>query len=72
MLNVFCFFLFLFFCFCLFFFFFFFGASHALSPGDKQKAKFIQVRRFTENDYVYALHSLIGRHSVQNVFQLEK
>ena len=48
--------------------------SNALSRGDMQGAKFKQVRRFTEKlkKRVYAVHSLIRRHSVQNkIFNLK-
>ena len=69
--------------FFFFFFFFFFcilyapdcvPISNALSRGDTQRAKFKQVRRFTEKlkKRVYAVHSLIWRHSVQNkIFNLK-
>ena len=58
---------------CLFFFLILYAPdcvpiSNALSGRDTQRAKFKQVRRFTEKlkKHVYAVHSSVWRHSVQN------
>ena len=50
-----------------------FRMSNVLSRWDAQRAKYKQVRRFTaEKKNVYAVHSLIWRHSVQKqIFNLK-